>query len=456
MSPLAAVILAAGQGKRMRSALPKVLHPLGARPLLEHVVEAARALGPQALLVVYGHGGEQVRERLGHLEVAWVEQRERLGTGHALAQAMPRIEDQATVLVLYGDVPLVSPRTLARVAAAPAAGAVGLLTAHLDDPTGYGRIRRDAQGRVTGIVEERDADAAMRRVNEVNTGILAAPAARLRRWLAGLDDRNAQGELYLTDIVALAVAEEMEVRAAAPERTEEILGVNDRAQLAHLERCYQRAQAERLMADGVTLRDPARLDVRGEVTAAPDVTIDVNVVLGGRVVLAEGVSIGPGVVLADAELGPGVEVLSHSVIEGARIAAGCRVGPFARIRPGTRLAEGVHVGNFVEVKKSDIGPRSKVNHLSYVGDAEVGRDVNVGAGTITCNYDGANKHRTVIEDQAFIGSGTELVAPVRVGAGATIGAGSTIGKDAPPGKLTLTRSRQNTVEGWQRPVKKDS
>jgi bifunctional UDP-N-acetylglucosamine pyrophosphorylase/glucosamine-1-phosphate N-acetyltransferase len=454
MSSLVVVILAAGQGKRMRSSLPKVLHLLAGRPLLAHVVERALALKPDAVLAVHGHGGTRVRERLAHLPVGWVEQRRQRGTGHALAQAMPRIADDATVLVLYGDVPLVNPRTLSQVAAGASERTLGLMTAVFADPSGYGRIRRDAAGAITGIVEEGDASEDERAITEVNTGILAAPAAALRRWLSALDDGNVQGELYLTDVVGMAVAEGYTVHGIGPECVEEALGVNDRAQLAHLERYVQRLEAERLMAEGVTLRDPARLDVRGEVSAAPDVTIDVGVILHGRVVLEEGVSIGPYVVVADSEIGAGTEILAHCVLEGVRVASGCRIGPFTRIRPHTRLAEGVRVGNFVEIKESRIGAGSKANHLSYVGDSEIGREVNVGAGTITVNYDGAHKHRTVIGDGAFIGSGTELVAPIEIGPGATVGAGSTITKDAPPGKLTLARSRQVTVEGWRRPVKK--
>jgi len=477
-APLVVIILAAGEGKRMRSSLPKVLHPLAGRPLLAHVVATARALDPAAILVVHGHGGEQVSERLGELDVEWVLQAEQLGTGHAVAQALPHVPGraparasgeapdrapdpasdqapgQAVLLVLYGDVPLVGVHTLGEVVEHARGGALALVTVDLEDPAGYGRIVRDGSGRVSAIVEERDASESERAIREVNTGILAAPAAHLGRWLARLDNDNAQGEYYLTDTVAAAVADGVAVQTALAESVEEVLGVNDRAQLARLERVVQAREAARLMREGVTLLDPARVDLRGEVRAGEDVTIDVNVVLEGRVVLGDGVRIGPGSVVRDAEIGARTRILEHCVVEGARIGPECRIGPFARIRPQTRLGRGVHVGNYVEVKKSDIGEGSKVNHLSYVGDAEIGRRVNVGAGTITCNYDGANKHRTVIGDDAFIGSGTELVAPVTVGAGATVGAGSTISKDVPPGTLAVARSRQQVKEGWKRPTKK--
>ncbi|NIR29709.1 MAG: UDP-N-acetylglucosamine diphosphorylase/glucosamine-1-phosphate N-acetyltransferase [Gammaproteobacteria bacterium] len=456
MSSLVVVILAAGQGKRMKSSLPKVLHGLAGRTLLEHVVERAQAVHPQPAetFVVYGHGGDLVPARLAHLPVRWVEQPEQRGTGHAVMQALPRVAEDATVLVLYGDVPLVDPAGLSQVVAGVSERAVALMTVTLENPSGYGRIRRDSTGAVVGVVEERDASAAERIITDVNTGILAARAGALRRWLSALDDRNAQGEMYLTDVVGMAASEGFGVHTVAPRCVEEVLGVNDRAQLAHLERHVQRLEAERLMSEGVTLRDPARFDVRGEVVAAGDVTIDVGVILQGRVVLGEGVSIGPYAVITDSEIGPHTQILANCVIEGARIGANCRVGPFSRMRPAVRLEDGVHVGNFVEIKQSAFGQGSKANHLSYVGDSEIGRRVNVGAGTIVCNYDGAHKHPTFIGDEAFIGSGTELVAPVKVGAGATIGAGSTITKDTPPGKLTLSRARQVTVEGWKRPRKK--
>ncbi len=455
MIPLHVIILAAGQGTRMRSALPKVLHAIAGRPMLEHVVRAAEGLAPTRIHVVHGHGGEAVRERLAHLPVEWVEQAEQLGTGHAVEQAMPGVPDGATVLVLYGDVPLIALDTLADTVRCAAGGELALITVHLDDPTGYGRILRAADGRVTGIVEHKDATPAELRIHEGNTGILAVAAAPLRRWLSALDRDNAQREFYLTDVIGMAAADGVPIETVHPARTEEVLGVNDRIQLAALERAFQSRQAERLMREGASLADPARVDVRGEVVVGRDVWLDVNVVLEGRVELADGVRIGPNVVLRDCRLGAGTQVHANSLVDGAEVGAGVRIGPFARLRPGTRLADRVHVGNFVEIKNTTLGPGSKANHLTYLGDSEVGRDVNVGAGTITCNYDGAGKHRTVIGDGAFIGSGVELVAPVTVHAGATIGAGSTITRDAPPDQLTLERARQTTVPGWKRPQKKE-
>jgi bifunctional UDP-N-acetylglucosamine pyrophosphorylase/glucosamine-1-phosphate N-acetyltransferase len=454
MGNLTVVILAAGQGKRMYSDLPKVLHPLGGRPLLAHVVATALELGPSRVVVVYGHGGEAVPEHLADLPVQWVEQAEQLGTGHAVAQAMPAVGPSGTVLVLYGDVPLTRAETLRRLVDLAGADAIAFVTVELPDPTGYGRVLRDGAGQVVRIVEEKDASPSERAVREANSGILAAPAARLGPWLAGLGNDNAQGEYYLTDVIGRAVAEGLAVRTVLAESPAEVQGINNRLQLAELERAYQRRQAERLLLAGVTLADPARLDVRGEVTVGRDVVIDVNVVLEGRVVLGDRVRVGPGNVIRDAEIGAGTEVFAHCVIEGAVIGPDSRVGPFSRVRPETRLAAHVHLGNFVEVKKSDVGEGSKINHLSYVGDSEIGRNVNVGAGTITCNYDGAHKHRTVIGDDAFIGSDTQLVAPVTVGAGATIGAGSTITRDAPPGELTLSRVPQTTRPGYRRPQKK--
>jgi bifunctional UDP-N-acetylglucosamine pyrophosphorylase/glucosamine-1-phosphate N-acetyltransferase len=454
MSDLTVIILAAGQGKRMYSDLPKVLHPLGGRPLLAHVVATSLALEPRQVIVVYGHGGRLVPERLAALPVDWVEQGEQLGTGHAVAQAMPGVGDGDTLLVLYGDVPLIRAETLRGLIRLSGPDAVALLTVELDDPSGYGRVLRDASGHVARIVEQKDASPEELTVREANTGILAVPAGRLRGWLAALGNDNAQGEYYLTDVIGMAVAQGLPVHTVRPASGFEVLGVNNRLQLAELERAYQRREAERLMLAGVTLADPARIDVRGEVIAGRDVFIDVNVILEGRVVLGDGVRVGPHNLIRDAEIGAGAEVLANCVIEEAVVGAQSRVGPFSRVRPETRLAAGVHVGNFVEIKKSAVGERSKINHLSYVGDSEVGRNVNVGAGTITCNYDGANKHRTVIGDDVFIGSDTQLVAPVTVGAGATIGAGSTITRDAPPGELTLSRVPQTTRPGYKRPQKR--
>ncbi len=453
---ISTLILAAGQGTRMRSALPKVLHRLAGRPLLEHVCRAALELGDAKLLIVHGHGGEQVREALSAIPARWIEQAEQLGTGHAVEQALPQIPDTDLVLILYGDVPLITPATLRRLVEAGAGSGFGLLTVVLEQPHGYGRILRDEGGEVTGIVEEKDADESQRAITEVNTGFMAVRAGLLKDWIARLENDNAQGEFYLTDVVAMAAAEGCRVVTVQPDDPCEVMGVNDRVQLAALERHYQQRQAEALMRQGVTLRDPARFDLRGSLEAGRDVEIDVDVVLEGEVRIGEGARIGPGCVIRDAEIGEGVEILAHCVIDQAGIGAGSRIGPFARLRPGTVLAAGTHIGNFVEVKNSTIGEGSKVNHLSYIGDTEIGSGVNVGAGTITCNYDGAHKHRTVIEDEVFIGSDTQLVAPVRVGRGATIGAGTTLTRDAPPDTLTLSRAPQKSVPGWQRPRKEKS
>jgi bifunctional UDP-N-acetylglucosamine pyrophosphorylase / glucosamine-1-phosphate N-acetyltransferase len=450
---LEVVILAAGQGKRMHSALPKVLHHLAGRPLLGHVIAAAQRLSPRAIHVVYGHGGEQVRAAFGATPLRWINQAEQLGTGHALRQALPGVAGDATVLVLYGDVPLIRPDTLQDLISQAGPSRLVLLTAELPDPSGYGRIVRRA-GKVVRIVEQKDATPEQAAVREINTGILAAPAARLDPWLARLQNRNAQREYYLTDVIAMAVADGVEIVTRQPRVPSEILGVNSKRELADLERTHQNDVAARLLEQGVTLRDPARLDVRGDLTCGRDVVIDVNVVIEGTVALGDNVRIGPNSVIRDAAIGAGTDIQPNCVIEEAEIGRDCRIGPFARLRPGTRVADRAHVGNFVEIKKSEIGEGSKVNHLSYVGDCSVGRDVNIGAGTITCNYDGANKHPTIIGDRAFIGSNTALVAPVTVGAGATIGAGSVINKDAPAGELTLTRSPQRTVTGWQRPQKR--
>lgn len=450
------IILAAGEGTRMRSSRPKVLHCLAGRPLLEHVVDTARAVEAGRIFVVYGHGGDNVRTELAHLSAEWVEQPDRLGTGHAVQQVVPHIDPADTVLVLYGDVPLIRPDTLRRLVDSAQASGLSLITARVKQPQGYGRIVRDEQGRIARIVEEKDANGAELEIDEVNSGIMAFRADRLARWLSGLGNDNAQGEYYLTDVVALAVAEGIEVGCTAPEAADEILGVNNRSQLAALERRYQQRQAERLMLEGVTLLDPARFDLRGELTAGRDVTIDVNVVLAGRVVLGDGVTVGPNTVIRDAVVADDVAIDANCVIENADIGPRCRIGPFSRIRPETALAEGVHVGNFVEIKKASVGAGTKINHLSYIGDASLGSDVNIGAGTITCNYDGANKHRTEIGDRAFIGSDTQLVAPVKVGAGATIGAGSTITHDAPAEELTLSRAPQQTRSGWKRPSKRQS
>lgn len=448
------VILAAGQGKRMHSDLPKVLHCLAGKPILEHVIETAIKIMPEVKpVVVYGHQGEVLKAQLAHSPVHWAHQAEQLGTGHALQQALGHVSDEALVLVLYGDAPLISVATLKRLIEATSADSIGMLTAVLDNPTGYGRIKRDAQQRIVGIVEEKDATPAEREIREVNSGIYVLPARHLKKWLPQLKNKNAQGEYYLTDVIAMAVSEAMQVRAVQPENQQEICGINDRIQLAQAERFYQYRQAEILMRQGVTLLDPARLDVRGEVTIGRDVTIDVNVILEGRVVISDGCMIGANTIIRDSELGLQVEVRANSVIEGASVGDHCVIGPFARLRPDAVLASHAHIGNFVEIKKSQIGEGTKINHLSYIGDSEIGSKVNIGAGTITCNYDGVNKHKTIIGDKAFVGSGTELVAPVMIGAGATIGAGSTITEDAPAEQLTVARARQHTIQHWRRPEK---
>jgi bifunctional UDP-N-acetylglucosamine pyrophosphorylase/glucosamine-1-phosphate N-acetyltransferase len=451
--PLSIVILAAGQGKRMHSDLPKVLQPLAGQPLLQHVVRTARALHPANIYVVYGHGGAHVQAAL-HLEhVEWVLQADQLGTGHAVMQAMAVIPDDHTVLVLYGDVPLIGTASLKKLTAIADAGALAILSVKLDEVAGYGRIVRDAQGHVRAIVEHHDANAEQRSIREANSGLLAAPAMRLREWLLGLGRDNSQREYYLTDVVAGAVRSGARVDAVPAESAAEVMGVNDKMQLAQVEACYRRRRAEELMLAGATLADPARIDIRGEVEVGRDVFIDVGTVLVGKVHLSARVKVGPNCYIRDSTIGADTEVEPNCVIDNAVVGEHCRIGPFARLRPATVLHRGVHIGNFVEIKNSDIAPGSKANHLSYVGDSRVGRDVNIGAGTITCNYDGANKWPTVIDDGAFIGSGSMLVAPVRIGAGATIGAGSTIAANAPDSKLTLTRPPQVTVAKWDRPRK---
>ena len=446
------VILAAGLGKRMRSDTPKVLHTLAGRPLLSHVVETARQLAPKVICVVYGHGGESVRETVGESGAIWVKQDPQLGTGHAVMQATPHLDERWPTLVLYGDVPMLRAQTLERLIDVAGKG-LGLLTVTLEDPAGYGRIVRRAK-RIVGIVEERDATAKQRALREVNTGILVAPTKKLKAWLARLENSNAQREYYLTDVVALASRERVAVAATQPGAAWEALGVNSRGQLAELERIYQRNVVQVLMDQGVMLADPARCDVRGRLVCGRDVAIDINCLFEGEVQLGDRVVIGANCVLKGVRIAGGTRVEPFCHLEDADIGANCRIGPYARIRPGTRLAAGVHLGNFVEVKASELGAGSKANHLSYIGDSEIGKNVNVGAGTITCNYDGANKHRTIIEDDVFIGSDTQLVAPVRVGKGATLGAGTTLTKDAPAGELTISRAKQETVMGWNRPVKK--
>ena len=448
------VILAAGPGKRMHSSTPKVLHRLAGRALLAHVFDTAKQLSPKVICVVYGHGGELVRQAVEENGVVWVMQEPQLGTGHAVMQAAPHLDERWPTLVLYGDVPLIRAETLRHLVDATGTG-LGLLTATLDRPTGYGRILRNGK-KVVGIVEEKDASARQRALREINTGIVVAPTKKLKSWLAKLQNDNAQKEYYLTDIVALATKERVPVTAIQADAAWEALGVNSRAQLAELERIYQRKLAASLLEQGVALADPSRCDVRGNLACGRDVAVDVNCVFEGEVKLGDGVSVGANCVLKGVTVGAGTRIEPFCHLEDADIGADCRIGPYARIRPGTRtrLAEGVHIGNFVEVKASSIGAGSKANHLTYIGDSEVGRNVNIGAGTIVCNYDGANKHRTVIEDDVFIGSDTQLVAPVRVGRGATLGAGTTLTKDAPAGELTLSRVKQVSIPDWQRPVKK--
>ena len=451
--PLHVIILAAGEGKRMRSAKPKVLQPIAGQPMLAQVIAAARALNPAGIHVVHGHGGDQVQAAFAdQTDLQWAQQAQQLGTGHAVEQAMPNVPDAATVLVLYGDVPLIRSETLQRLLEAP--GRLAVLVAEVADPTGYGRIVRDAEGRVAAIVEQKDADEEQRRIRVINTGIIAAESTALKRWLAHLSNDNAQGEYYLTDVFAAAAAEFSAAEMVLVGEAIEAEGANDPWQLAQLERAFQLRQARAVCAQGARLLDPARFDQRGTVTVGRDVQIDVDVILEGNVELGDGVSIGAFTRLKDVKLGAGTLVRSHCDLDGVISEGAAQIGPYSRLRPGTVLADGVHVGNFVETKKASLGVNSKANHLTYLGDTVIGSGVNIGAGTITCNYDGINKFTTTIEDGAFIGSNSALVAPVTIGANATIGAGSVIGKDAPADKLTLTRARQQTLEGWQRPKKR--
>ena len=447
------VILAAGQGTRMRSALPKVLHPLAGKSMLGHVIDTARALQPQRIHVVIGHGAEAVRERLAADDLNFVLQEQQLGTGHAVAQALPFIRAEQ-VLVLYGDVPLIEAPTLQRLLAHAGHEQLALLTVELADPTGYGRIIRDAAGRVLAIVEQKDASAEQRAICEGNTGILAMPGARMAEWMGRLSNSNAQGEYYLTDVIAMAVADGLTVATAQPEDAMEVQGANDRLQLSQLERHYQQRAARRLMAQGVTLLDPARFDLRGEVSVGRDVLIDVNVILEGKVVIEDDVEIGPNCVIRNSTLRRGAVIKANSHLEGAELGEGADCGPFARLRPGSMLGAKAHVGNFVELKNAVLGEGAKAGHLAYLGDAEIGAASNIGAGTITCNYDGANKHRTVIGADAFIGTNNSLVAPVAIGDGATTAAGSVITSEVPAANLAVGRARQRNIDGWQRPVKK--
>jgi bifunctional UDP-N-acetylglucosamine pyrophosphorylase/glucosamine-1-phosphate N-acetyltransferase len=452
---LSIVILAAGQGKRMHSRLPKVLHRLAGRTLLEHVYIAASRLRSRRIHVVYGYGGDQVPKEHPHMDVDWVEQERQLGTGHAVMQVIDGIPAADNLMILCGDVPLITCESLERLEEAAKSTGFGLMTSAVDSPRGYGRIIRDASGKVTRIVEEQDANPDEAALHEINTGIMIVRCKWLRKWLFDLDTHNVQGEFYLTDIVPMAAREGILINTASPDSEMEIRGINTRVQLAEIERYYQLVQAHQLMHRGVTLMDPARFDLRGDLEIGRDVSIDVNVVIEGSVSIGDNVSIGPNCCIRNADIGSGVQMLPNCVIDNAVIGNHCRIGPFARIRPQTRLAEDVHVGNFVELKNAEVAAGSRINHLSYVGDSEIGRDVNVGAGTITCNYDGAEKHRTVIEDDVFIGSDTQLVAPVRVGRGATIAAGTTVTRDVEPDTLVLSRVEQKAVQGWERPGKRE-
>ncbi|NNF18127.1 MAG: bifunctional UDP-N-acetylglucosamine diphosphorylase/glucosamine-1-phosphate N-acetyltransferase GlmU [Gammaproteobacteria bacterium] len=448
------VILAAGRGTRMRSSLPKVLQPLAGRPLLDHVIEVAEAMAPVATHVVYGFGGDQVKDAMAHRDIEWHEQAEQLGTGHAVAQAMPAFHANDVVLVLYGDVPLIELETLQQLVHLAGENALALLTVRLDNPYGYGRIVRDGRGQVQCIVEEKDTTPEERQITEVNTGVMACRAASLGKWISALDKNNSQGEYYLTDVVAHAVADEVPVHAFVTANVEETFGINDKKHLAEAESHYRKRIADRLLSEGVTLVDPTRIDVRGDLTCGQDVYIDANVTFIGDVKLGDGVQVGPNCVIRDTQIEDGTIIYPNCVIEEAHFGPRCLIGPFARVRPQSYFGSGVKLGNFVEIKKSAIAKGSKVNHLSYIGDTTMGQGVNVGAGTITCNYDGMNKHETTIKDDVFIGSGTQLVAPLTIGEGATIGAGSVITHDAPAESLTLERGKQFTVEHWKKPKKK--
>ena len=455
--PLDVIILAAGRGKRMHSNLPKILHELAGKPLLQYVVETVSQLQPQAIYVVYGNGGRQVPNSLAHLAVTWVKQAEILGTGHAVAQALPKIKNEASqVLILLGDTPLVSSTTLKKLIHATKPNEMGLITLTTAHPFGLGRILRNKQGKVTQIIEEKEATAEQKKIQEVNSGIFYVPVKLLKQWLPQLKKVNAQGEYYLTDIIEMAVKGKIKVVTTSSEIEGEMQGVNDRVQLAKLERYYQQRQAETLMLKGLTLRDPQRFDLRGELSAEKDVVIDINVIFEGKNSIGANSFIGPNTTLKNVTIGAGVEIKGYCIIEDAIIGDNCIVGPFARIRPGTILKNNVHIGNFVEVKNSQIQSETKINHLSYIGDATIGKNVNIGAGTITCNYDGVTKQKTLIEDDVFVGSNTALVAPIQVGKGATIGAGSTLNKDVPAEKLTLNRAETRTLASWKRPSKKQN
>ncbi|MFK3978576.1 bifunctional UDP-N-acetylglucosamine diphosphorylase/glucosamine-1-phosphate N-acetyltransferase GlmU [Shewanella vesiculosa] len=446
------VILAAGKGTRMRSDLPKVLHPIAHKSMVQHVIDTANALGSDAIQLVYGYGADKLQTALGEQALNWVLQAEQLGTGHAVAQANPNINDNDTVLILYGDVPLIQQSTLEALLAVRPVNGLAILTVNLPNPSGYGRIVRE-QGSVVGIVEQKDANAEQLAITEVNTGIMVVPGKQLKAWLNRLSNNNAQGEYYLTDIIAMAKADGVEISTSQPQSAIEVEGANNRVQLAQLERAYQARAAEKLMLDGANLRDPARIDIRGDVTVGMDVMIDVNVIFQGKVTLGNNVTIGAGAILIDCDIADNAEIKPYTIVEGAKLGQAASAGPFARLRPGAELKEDAHIGNFVEIKKSVLGKGSKAGHLAYLGDAHIGAGVNIGAGTITCNYDGANKFITTIEDGVFVGSDTQLVAPVTIGKNATLGAGSTITKDVAENELVITRVKQRHITGWQRPIK---
>jgi bifunctional UDP-N-acetylglucosamine pyrophosphorylase/glucosamine-1-phosphate N-acetyltransferase len=447
------VILAAGKGTRMRSDLPKVLHPIAHKSMVQHVIDTAHQVGSDGIQLVYGYGAEKLQNVLGEQQLNWVLQADQLGTGHAVAQANDNIADDDTVLILYGDVPLIQASTLEALLAARQDNGLAILTVNLPNPMGYGRIVREA-GNVVGIIEQKDASAEQLAINEINTGIMAAPGKQLKAWLSQLSSDNAQGEYYLTDIVAMAHKDGVAITTAQPESAIEVEGANNRVQLAQLERAYQARAAEKLMLEGANLRDPARIDIRGDVTVGMDVMIDINVIIQGKVVIGNNVTIGAGAILIDCEIGDNAEIKPYSIVENAKVGVAASAGPFARLRPGAELKRDAHVGNFVEMKKAVLGEGSKAGHLAYIGDALIGAGVNIGAGTITCNYDGVNKHLTVIEDNVFVGSDTQLVAPVTIGKGATLGAGSTITKDVAANELVITRVKQRHIVGWPRPIKK--
>ena len=451
--PLSVVILAAGKGTRMYSDLPKVLHPIAGKPMVKHVIDTVKQLNARQINLIYGHGADLLKERLADEPVNWVFQAEQLGTGHAMQQAAPFFADDENIMMLYGDTPLIQQSTLERLIAQKPENGIALLTVKLDNPTGYGRIIRE-NGSVVAIVEQKDASAEQLKIQEINTGVMVASGASFKKWLGNLNNNNAQGEYYITDVIAMANEDGFQVQAVQADEFMEVEGVNNRLQLAALERFYQKKQAEKLLLAGVTLIDPSRFDVRGTVEHGKDVSIDVNVILEGNVKLGNNVKIGAGCVLKNVTVGDNVEIKPYSVLEDAVIGEKSAIGPFSRLRPGTQLAEGAHVGNFVEIKNAQVGKGSKVNHLTYVGDAEVGSNVNIGAGVITCNYDGANKFKTIIGDDVFVGSDSQLVAPVEIANGATIGAGSTITKNVAEGELVITRVAQKHIQGWQRPTKK--